>query len=49
MSENCGAGEVVDGDELDLRVAQSCAEDVAADAAEAIDAYLYGHDEVLLL
>ena len=37
-------GEVVDGDEFDVWVADCGAEDVASDAAEAVDAYLYCHD-----
>ena len=37
-------GEVVDGDEFDVGVAESGAEYIASDAAEAVDAYLYCHD-----
>ena len=44
VGEGGGGGEVVDGDEFDVRVAESGAEDVASDAAEAVDAYLYCHD-----
>ena len=43
MGEDCGTGEVVYGNEINLRVTQSCAEDVAADAAESIDANLNCH------
>jgi hypothetical protein len=43
MGEDCGAGEVVYGDEFDFRVTQSCAENVAADAAEAVNANLDCH------
>ena len=39
-----GGGEVVDGDEFDVGVANCGAEDVASDAAEAVNAYLYSHD-----
>jgi hypothetical protein len=44
MRERGRCGEVVYGDEFDVRVAESGAEDVASDAAEAVDAYLYCHD-----
>ena len=43
VGEGGGGGEVVDGDEFDVRVAECGAEDVAPDAAEAVDAYLYCH------
>src|SRR6185437_4492905 len=36
--------EVVYGYEFDFRIVESGAEDVASDAAEAVDAYLYCHD-----
>ena len=41
VGQGGGSGEVVDGDELDVGVAQCGAEDVASDAAEAVDTYLY--------
>ncbi len=40
VGQGGGGGEVVDGDEFDVRVAEGGAEDVASDAAEAVDAYL---------
>ena len=43
VGEGGGGGEVVDGDEFDVRVAECGAEDVASDAAEAVDAYLDCH------
>ena len=43
MGEGRGGGEVVDGDELDVGIADRGTEDVATDAAEAVDAYLYCH------
>ena len=43
MREGLGIGDVVDGYELDILVIQRRAHDVAADAAEAVDAYLNGH------
>ena len=49
MGQGGGGGQVVDGDEFDVGVAEGGAEDVAADAAEAVDAYLYCHDFRLLL
>jgi hypothetical protein len=48
MGKNCGAGEIVYGDKFDFRVTQSCAENVAADAAEAVDANLDCHVVSLL-
>ncbi len=44
VGQGRGRGEVVDGDEVDLGVGEGGAEDVAADAAEAVDAYLYCHN-----
>ena len=41
VGQGGGGGEVVDGDEFDVWVADSAAEDVASDAAEAVNAYLY--------
>jgi hypothetical protein len=38
VGEGRRGGEVVDGDEFDVRVADCGAEDVASDAAEAVDA-----------
>ena len=43
MGEGRRRGEVVDGDEVDLGVGEGGAEDVATDAAEAVDAYLDCH------
>jgi len=43
MREDRGAGEVVDGNELDFGIAQSCAENVTADSAEAVDSNLDCH------
>ncbi len=45
VGQGGGGGEVVDGDEFDVGVAQSCAEYVASDAAEAVDAYLNCHKD----
>ena len=36
-------GDVIDGDDLDVRIAQRGAHDVPADAAESVDAYFDGH------
>ncbi len=41
VGQGGGGGEVVDGDEFDVGVAEGGAEDVASNAAEAVDAYLY--------
>jgi hypothetical protein len=41
MGQGGGGGEVVDGYEFNVWVADSAAEDVASDPAEAVDAYLY--------
>ena len=49
VGQGGGGGEVVDGDEFDVRVAEGAAEDVASDAAEAVDAYLYCHISLLLV
>ncbi len=46
VGEGGRGGEVVDGDEFDVGVAESGAEDVASDAAEAVDAYLYCHRDL---
>ena len=43
VGERGGGGEVVDGDEFDVRVAERGAENVASDAAEAVDANLDCH------
>ncbi len=43
VGESRGVGEVVDGDEFDLRIIQSGADDVAANAAEAVDTNFNGH------
>jgi hypothetical protein len=43
MSQDCGTGEVVNGYEIDIGVAQRCAEHIPADAAEPIDANLNCH------
>ena len=39
MRERLGAGEIVDGDEVDVLVAERRAHDVPADAAEPVDTY----------
>jgi hypothetical protein len=44
MSQGRRGGEVVYGDELNLRIAESGAEYIASNAAEAVNAYLYCHD-----
>ena len=44
MSQGRRGGEVVYGYEFNLRVAESGTKDVASNAAEAVDAYLYCHD-----
>ena len=44
----CGVGQVVDGDEVDVLVAERRAHDVAADAAEPVDANLDWPCDVLL-
>ena len=41
-------GDVVDGDDFELGVANCSAEDVASDAAEAVNAYFYRHFRLLL-
>jgi hypothetical protein len=41
MGQGGGGSEVVYGDEFDVWIAESGAEDVASDAAEAVNAYLY--------
>ena len=46
VGEGGGGGEVVDGDEFDVGVAKRGAEDVASDAAEAVDSYLNCHKDV---
>ena len=48
VGERGRGGEVVDGDKLDVGVADCGAEDVASDAAEAVDANLYSHFRLLL-
>ena len=48
MGEDCRTGEVVDGNEIDFRVTQSCAKDVSANAAEAVYANLDCHVVSLL-
>src|SRR5438309_4072228 len=50
VGQSGGGGEVVDGYEFYVWIADSAAEDVASDAAEAVNAYLYYcHDFCLLL
>ena len=50
VGQGGGGGEVVDGDEFDVWVAEGGTEDVASNAAEAVNAYLYWcHDDRLLL
>jgi predicted kinase len=46
VGQGGGGGEVVDGDEFDVGIAESGAEDVASDAAEAVDANLYCHEDL---
>lgn len=41
------AGQIVDGDEFDVRIAEGGADDVASDAAEAIDANFDSHEKKL--
>ena len=49
VRERLVVGEVVDRDDLDVgALRQGGAEEVAADAAEAVDAYADGHGELLL-
>ena len=43
VGEGGGGGEVVDGDEFDVGIAERGAEDIASDAAEAVDANLDCH------
>jgi hypothetical protein len=43
MGEDCGAGEIVDGNKFNFRIAQSGAENVTANAAEAVYANLDCH------
>src|SRR5262245_55332566 len=43
MRERVRAGEIVDCDEIDVRVAERRAHDVPADAAESVDAYFHCH------
>src|SRR5947208_1286679 len=45
VSEGGGGSEVVDGYEFDVWIADCAAEDVTSDAAEAVDTYLYCHDD----
>ena len=43
VGESGGIGEIVNGDEFDFRIVQGGANDIAADAAEAVDTYFHGH------
>jgi hypothetical protein len=43
MGESFGIGEIVNGDELDSGIIQSCADKAAANAAEAVNSYFHGH------
>jgi hypothetical protein len=44
MGERLGVGEIVHSDEVDVGSGCLCgAEEVAADASKAVDAYTYGH------
>ena len=43
VRERCRAGQIVDGDEVDVLVAQRRAHDVAADSTEPVDTYTYCH------
>jgi hypothetical protein len=48
VRERLGVRDVVHGDELELRLAETGAEDVPTDTAEAVDAYADGHELRLL-
>jgi hypothetical protein len=48
VGERGRRGDVVDGDKLDVWVANCGAEDVASDAAEAVNANFYSHFRLLL-
>ena len=43
VCQRCGAGQIVYGDKFDVRVAKGGAKNVAANAAEAVDANLHCH------
>ena len=43
MRQGLGRGEVVDGDKFEFGIAKRSAENVTADAAESVDAYLHSH------
>src|SRR5580658_137541 len=43
MGEGLGVGEIINGDEFDVAAVYGGANDVAADAAEAVDAYFDCH------
>ncbi len=47
VGEGGGRGQIVDRDDFEIRVAEGGAKDVATDASEAVDAYLYRHLPVL--
>ena len=48
VSQRCRAGQVVDGDKFDFGIAKRGAQNVAANAAEAVDANLNCHVLILL-
>jgi hypothetical protein len=43
VGESRGVGEVIHGDEFDLGIVQSGADDIPANAAEAVDTNFHGH------
>jgi hypothetical protein len=45
VRERVRAGQIVDGDEVDVPVAERRTHDVPADAAETVNANLHGHRE----
>ena len=48
VGQRCRAGQVVDGDKINLGIAERGAKNVAANAAEAVDANLNCHVRILL-
>jgi hypothetical protein len=44
MGQRLGVGEVVDGHDIERRIAERGPKDVAADAAKTVDAYFDCHD-----
>jgi hypothetical protein len=43
MRQRFGVGEIVGGDKLNAGMMQTCAQHIAADTAEAVNAYFNGH------